>query len=244
VLPPDINASDAPYTGQGRTLRVGLMQIQGLGRQALAALLRARREGGPFVDFRDFLRRVRMASADVMLLVKAGCFDTLEGREKRPPLLWQLLADRHGCDDNGNGQLFAEPVVVPAAPAYDEGTMLSQERECLGMLLSCHPLLLHRRELARLKPVPANQIRQWAGRYVTMAGWWVTGKTVQDKDGRPMEFVSFEDTTALFDATFFPRAYERFCRQLTRHRPYLLKGKVEEEFGVATLNVEWVGFMA
>ena len=244
VLPPDINASDAPYTGQGHNLRVGLMQIQGLGRQALAMLLRARREGGPFVDFRDFLRRVRMASADVMLLVKAGCFDTLEGRERRPALLWQLLADRHACDGNGNGLLFAEPVAVPAAPAYDDETMLRQERECLGMLLSCHPLLLHRRELARLKPVPANQLRQWAGRYVTMVGWWVTGKTVQDKDGRPMEFVSFEDTTALFDVTFFPRAYARFCRQLTRHRPYLLKGKVEEEFGVATLNVEWIGFVA
>jgi error-prone DNA polymerase len=76
-----------------------------------------------------------------------------------------------------------------------------------------------------------------------MIGWWVTGKTVQDKNGRPMEFVSFEDTTAIFDATFFPKAYERFCRKLSRSRPYLLKGKVEEEFGVATLNVEWVGFL-
>jgi error-prone DNA polymerase len=76
-----------------------------------------------------------------------------------------------------------------------------------------------------------------------MVGWWVTGKTVQAKDGRPMEFVSFEDTTAIFDATFFPPAYARFCRQLSRSRPYLLKGKVEEAFGVATLTVEWVGFL-
>ena len=58
-----------------------------------------------------------------------------------------------------------------------------------------------------------------------------------------MEFVSFEDTSAIFDATFFPKVYERFCQKLTRHRPYLLKGRVEEEFGVATLNVEWVEFL-
>jgi error-prone DNA polymerase len=111
------------------------------------------------------------------------------------------------------------------------------------MLLSCHPLLLHRREIERLRPVPARRLGEWTGRYVTMIGWWVTGKTVQDKNGRPMEFVSFEDTTAIFDATFFPKAYERFCRKLSRSRPYLLKGKVEVEFGVATLNVEWVGFL-
>ena len=30
---------------------------------------------------------------------------------------------------------------------------------------------------------------------------------------------------------------------LSCSRPYLLKGKVEEEFGVTTLNVEWVGFL-
>jgi error-prone DNA polymerase len=111
------------------------------------------------------------------------------------------------------------------------------------MLLSCHPLLLHRREIARINPVPADQMNRWVGRHVTMAGWWVTGKTVQDKDGRPMEFVSFEDTTAIFDVTFFPKAYERFCRMLSRHRPYLLNGMVEEEFGVETLTVEWVGFL-
>ena len=71
----------------------------------------------------------------------------------------------------------------------------------------------------------------------------MTGKTVQDKNGRPMEFVSFEDTTAIFDVTFFPNAYARFCRQLCRHKPYILKGRVEEEFGVATINAEWVGFL-
>ncbi len=76
-----------------------------------------------------------------------------------------------------------------------------------------------------------------------MIGWWVTGKRVRDKNGRPMEFVSFEDTTAIFDATFFPAAYGRFCRKLSRLRPYVLKGRVEEEFGVATLRVEWVGFL-
>ena len=69
------------------------------------------------------------------------------------------------------------------------------------------------------------------------------GQTGQDKNGRPMEFVSFEDTTGIYDATFFPQTYARFCRKLTRQRPYLLKGKVEEEFGVATLTVEWVGFL-
>lgn len=71
----------------------------------------------------------------------------------------------------------------------------------------------------------------------------MTGKVVQAHKGQPMEFITFEDTSASYDTTFFPRAYTRFCRKLSRARPYILKGKVDEEFGVATLIVEWVGFL-
>jgi error-prone DNA polymerase len=245
VLPPDINESDYPYTGAGDSLRVGLMQLQGLGRKAVDALLKERREAGPYGSFRNFLRRVSIDTADAMLLVKGGCFDALEGRQRRPALLWELLAARRRFDRVGSGLLFDEgEAALPCPPPYDDAAVLRQEVETAGMLLSCHPLLLHRREMERAGAVRGEEMHRWAGRYVTMVGWWVTAKTVQDKDGRPMEFVSFEDTSAIFDATFFPKAYERFCRKLTRHRPYLLKGKVEMEFGVATLTVEWVDFLA
>jgi DNA-directed DNA polymerase III PolC len=242
VLPPDINASALPYSGGGREIQVGLMQIQGLAKKAVDHLLAERERNGPFAGFQDVLRRTAVDPSNVMLLVKAGCFDTLEGRDRRPALLWELLAHKNHFDSNGCGMLFEEsqpPAIAP--PAYDDKTILRQEVETLGLLLSCHPLTLHRREIARIKPVPARDLNSWVGRYVTLIGWWVTGKTVQDKNGRPMEFVTFEDTTAIYDATFFPKAYEKFCRILSRSQPYLLKGKVEMEFGVATLNVEWVG---
>ncbi|HKL26048.1 MAG TPA: DNA polymerase III subunit alpha [Desulfuromonadales bacterium] len=245
VLPPDINASIRHYTGRGREVRVGLMQVQGLNSKATAALLAERDGNGSYQNLRDFLDRVKIDAADAMLLVKAGCFDALEGLQNRPQLLWAVLERKQqNAAGEEEGRLF--PVAgrpLQTSRPYDRQTVLKQELETLGMLLSCHPLQLHRETVARLEPVRADRMRQWTGRYVTMIGWWVTGKPVQDREGRPMEFVTFEDTTALFDTTFFPRAYARFCRKLTRHRPYLLKGRIEEDFGVATLNVEWVGFL-
>ena len=243
VLPPDINHSLFHYTGQRQSVRVGLMQIQGLNRAAVTKLLSERDRAGAFKSFQDFLRRLSLDSADVKLLIKAGCFDALEGQKRRPALLWELLGhqDKPG---NETASLFDEPAqALPQPPAYEDKQVLSQEVETLGFLVSCHPLLLYRREIAQLKPVAARRMLAWRDRYITMIGWWVTAKTVQDKDGRPMEFASFEDTTGIFDATFFPQAYARFCQKLTRARPYVLKGKVEEEFGVATLTVEWVGFL-
>jgi error-prone DNA polymerase len=58
-----------------------------------------------------------------------------------------------------------------------------------------------------------------------------------------MEFASFEDTTALYETTFFPRAYERFSRMLGYHRPYLLRGRVEEDYGAISLTVEDVALL-
>jgi len=58
-----------------------------------------------------------------------------------------------------------------------------------------------------------------------------------------MEFVSFEDTTAIYETTFFPRAYERFCALLSTARPFVLRGKVDEDFGAVSLTVEQVSFL-
>jgi len=243
VLAPDINASELHYSGDNSELRVGLMQIQGLSRSAVQTLLKQRAERGSFRSFSDFQQRTPIDPNDTKLLVKAGCFDSLEGKGRRPALLWEVLG-RGQTRQAAQGSLFETLAHdLPSPEPYDDRTVLHQELETLGMLVSVHPLSLHHAQIARLKPVKACEMIDWSGRHVSMIGWWVTGKTVQDKNGRPMEFVSFEDTSGIYDATFFPGVYQRFCKKLTRHRPYLLKGKVEEEFGVTTLTVEWVGFL-
>jgi error-prone DNA polymerase len=95
----------------------------------------------------------------------------------------------------------------------------------------------------RLDFLRAKDLRAHVGKWVTTIGWLVTGKTVHTKDGDPMKFVSFEDTTGLYETVFFPKVYDRFCYMLNEMRPYILKGKVEEDFGSITLTVHWIGFL-
>ena len=80
------------------------------------------------------------------------------------------------------------------------------------------------------------------GKRVTTMGWLVTGKTVHTKDGDEMKFVSFEDTTGIYETVFFPKTYSRFCHMLNAFRPFILKGQVQETFGAVTLTVEEVDF--
>lgn len=239
ILPPDINESDYHYQGKDKEIRVGLMQIDGLTRDGAQRLLKERREGGKFDSFQGFLRRAPLNRSDTERLVKAGCFDGLEGEQRRPGLLWELLH----FQKSATPLLFEVAVELPAAPPYDAKTVLRQEVESLGFLVSRHPLTLYRDAWQRHRPIRGSQLMAYVGKWVTMVGWWISTKTVEDRYGRPMEFISFEDTTAIYDATFFPEVYARFARKLSQRRPYLIKGVVEEEFGVATLRVKWIDFL-
>jgi error-prone DNA polymerase len=244
VLPPDINRSEEAYTGKDKSLRVGLMQIQGLSRKGREAILRERGENGPFRSFADFLFRVQPAPADGRLLVRAGCLDALEPDRTRPALLWQWEEFRQSRSQAPAASLFAPPPSpLPRPPADDEPTLLRQEVETLGFLVSRHPLTLYQAMLTPLSWVPARDLRRWIGKRVTTLGWYVTGKLVETQDGEPMEFLSFEDTTAIYEATFFPETYRRFCHLIDRERPYLLEGRVEEDFGAISLTVDRVRFL-
>jgi len=91
--------------------------------------------------------------------------------------------------------------------------------------------------------VRACDLRKYVGRHIAMIGWLITGKTVLTKEGDPMKFLSFEDSTGIYETVFFPKVYHRYCHMLDASRPYVMKGRVEEDFGSINLNVGWIGFL-
>ncbi len=226
ILPPDVNASDWAYRGEGDRLRTGLMQVKTLTKDLGARIVAERTKAGPYRSFREFLDRVEPEPTQARALIRAGCCDSLAGELTRPGLLWRLYAGRRS--DTG-------PLPIPDeyAPAHK----LAHELESFGFLASRHPLTLYERQIARLKPVPATRMSGFIGRHITMVGWLVTEKPVETKDGLAMEFVTLEDVTALYDATLFPDVYRRCHQLLSPDRPYVVRGLVEEQFGVATLTV-------
>jgi error-prone DNA polymerase len=132
-----------------------------------------------------------------------------------------------------------ESLDIPPLSDFDERRKWSHERETLGFVLSVHPLKLFDAAVRALPyPVlPASELHSAVGRRVRVLGWRITAKEVLTKEGEQMEFVSFEDETAIYEAVLFPDTYRRFCQDLDRDRPYVLYGIVESEFGAENLNV-------
>ncbi len=249
VLPPDINKSGIKYTGKGRNLRVGLMQLKDVPREAKEAVIHERNQNGPFVSLADFMNRTgsRVLFQDVRHLIKAGCFDRPgDSSLGRPDLMWQALAYFNQKQENKTPTLFdqnPERVVPPRkGRPYPKDLMLKHETETLGLYLSIHPL--DRYDLVRkhIRYTPAKDLHKHVGKTVTVIGWQITGKTVRTAAGDPIKFVSFEDQTALYETVFFPKIYNRYCHMLNMARAYLIRGKVTEDFNALCITVEKIGF--
>ncbi len=255
VLPVDINESEREYTGRDRDIRVGLMQVKGLEDADIEAILEERRANGPFGSFEEFLQRTDLPPTAQEALVKAGAFDGLVGMEARPFLLWELARKWRSDQwlrnatrfrqtvlfDEASGEAMEDPSLLPPRlRPLDLNGLLRHELEVLGFLISRHPLTLYKPFLRGRRLIPAKHLHRYVGRRVQVLGWYVTGKLVRTKDDDPMEFMSFEDTTALYETTFFPATYRKYCNLFTHLTPYILTGKVEEDFGAITLTVEEV----
>lgn len=234
ILPPDLNASDWAYTGSGRTVLVGLMQIKGLREDFAREIVAERRANGPYRSLHDFLARVKPEPAQAALLIKAGCFDSLAGELTRPALLWRLFAAR----------VTQPPRHVPIPPEYSFEQRLTHELKLFGFPLSCHPLDLFKEVLARTPHVAAKDLAQHVGATVTVIGWLVTEKVISTRKGEPMEFITLEDQTGLYDATVFPNVYRRYCHLLATNHAYVITGQVEQQFSAITLTVQEIRLLA
>ncbi|MDO9119559.1 MAG: DNA polymerase III subunit alpha [Nitrospira sp.] len=234
ILPPDINASDWAYTGSGRTVRVGFMQIRSLEEDFAKRIIAERQAHGSYRSLGDWLERVKPEVAQATLLIKAGCLDSIAGELTRPALLWRLFA----------AQAAKPPGCLPIPPEYTVDRRLSHELALFGFPLSCHPLDLFQEVVARIPSIAAKDLPHHVGHQVTVIGWLVTEKIVATKQGEPMEFLTLEDHTALYDATVFPATYRRYCHLLATNHAYVVTGRVETQFSTVTLTVHDLRLLA
>lgn len=204
------------------------MQLKALREDFVTHIVANREAHGPYRSLQQFLDRLKPETAQTILLIKAGCFDSVAGELTRPALIWRLYASR--------SRTPAGYLPIPAA--YSPQRQLAHEWELFGFPLSGHPLDRFTKSVARLSHIRAQDLPRHVGATVRLLGWMVTEKIVSTKRGEPMEFVTFEDRTGLYDATFFPDTYRRYCHLLASAQAYLITGVVEEHFAAVTLTVK------
>ena len=132
---------------------------------------------------------------------------------------------------------YGARVTPPPMRDISREQKLRIEQELFGFIASIHPMDYYRKFIDDQGVLPAVELGQHTGRTVKVAGILVTTKTVMTKKDELMQFISFEDETAIFETVFFPRVFKKNALRLWNQAPYILTGRVDSEFGVISLNV-------
>jgi DNA-directed DNA polymerase III PolC len=239
ILPPDIKKGEFAYTAEGsNTIRVGLMQIKGVSGNSWEQFL-IEREKQIFFDFTDFLSRTLFREGEIETLIKCGACESFE--MNRPQLLWIAKSFTRGTSVRTQN-LFDSTIIqqtqLPHLKEYSEDEKLYWELKLMDIAVRKHPLHLYKPWNKVHDFISAKEISQHAGEIVKLIGWQVTTKPVMTSKNQAMLFVSFEDTDCIYETTFFPRAYQTYGQLFVDRGPYLVEGRVEEDHGVFTINME------
>ena len=155
ILPPDVNRGIYGFSVDNGAIRYGLSAIKSVGRPVIEALVEERENRGPYLSLKDFIQRLTgvVNKRAIENFIKAGAVDCLEGNRRQKMTVYAQIVDSIAQDKKNTvaGQMslfdFAEEDVkkdfeirMPDVGEYDKDTLLSYEKEVLGIYLSGHPL--------------------------------------------------------------------------------------------------------
>jgi DNA polymerase-3 subunit alpha len=242
VLPPDVNESDAEYTPRGRDIRFGLAAIRNVGEGVVASVKASRESKGAFTSFGNFLAKVDANVCNkktIESLIKAGAFDSLEHPRKGlmaihleaiDSVIETKRAEAIGQFDLFGGdsitQVAGVDIDIPATE-WDKSTLLTFEREMLGLYVSDHPLLGVEHVLRSHTDMTISQLLEDGPQdgMVTIGGLITGIQRKVSRQGASWAVVNVEDLEGAIEVLFFSNTYNQYALSLTEDRVVVVRGR-------------------
>ena len=232
---PCINCSDYLTTLNGRTIFMGFVHLQGLEQNFVERFLAERTAHGPFTSLEDFIYRVPFKIEQLVLLIRGDAFGFT--KKTKSELLWQAHLNKSDGKKEQPETLFQLENQHFEFPDFKTNALQNayDEMELYGFPISMTWFDLLKTNFRG--ELMACQMLNFVGRRYRMLGKLVTVKNFRTCKGDPMALATFIDATGeAFDTVHFPQVFKNYPFQ--GDGVYLLLGKVTEEFGQPSLEVE------
>ncbi len=250
VLPPDVNESGAAFKVAGEGIRYALTAISGVGVDVVLRITKERQTGGPYTDLQDFIERLVEQGINTRLVenfIKAGAFDSIGGTRKQMMCVYggimESVTKERKTSMAGQMSLFemmdgGRPALVyPASLGeFDKETLLTFEKDVLGLYVSGHPL----EEYASIwgKAINTKTTDLYLdeetgttvaedGAKVNMAGLVTDVRVKYTSRGDRMAYVLLEDLFGVAELVVFPKAYVKVAGVLEKDAKVVVKGRVQ-----------------
>ena len=251
VLPPDVNESNAEYTPRGKDIRFGLAAIRNVGEGVVASIKAARTAKGDFASFGDFLAKVdaQVCNKKTMeSLIKGGAFDSLEHPRKGLMTIHleaiDSVIETKRAEAIGQFDLFGGESMTQVAGLdieipnfeWDKSTLLTFEREMLGLYVSDHPLLgvEHILRSNTDMSISALLADESAPDGMVTLGGLITGvQRKVSRQGSSWAIVTLEDLEGAVEVLFFANTYNQYALTLIEDRVVTVRGRFERRDDVA-----------
>ena len=199
ILGPDINRSGHLFEVEGPNIRVGLTSIKGLAVKTVEKIIEERQDV-EFDSVEDFLARVHLGKAELLSLIKAGVFDSLEPRRTR-----QILRYFQGLEDM---EEVADMNPHEKAKMLVDSLGFSPEEDSLELFEGKRP------------EIRVKDLGSYAGQQVELVVRVVDAR-LKDTNGGRKYFYLFEDETGLLEGVG-----ERKCLSFGSPPVCCLRGEV------------------
>jgi DNA polymerase-3 subunit alpha len=245
VLPPDVNESNAEYTPRGKDIRFGLAAIRNVGEGVVASIKSARITKGAFTSFGDFLAKVDAQVCNkktIESLIKGGAFDSLNHPRKALMSVHleaiDSVIETKRAEAIGQFDLFGSESMTQVSGLeieipnfeWDKSTLLSFEREMLGLYVSDHPLLgvEHILRSNTDMSISALQSDESTPDGMVTLGGLITGvQRKVSRQGSSWAIVSLEDLEGAIEVLFFSNTYNQYALTLIEDRVVTVRGRFE-----------------
>jgi len=267
VLPPDVNASTAMFTPVGPDIRFGMAAVRNVGTNVVESVVAARTAKGAFTSFSDFLRKVPVNVCNkrvIESLIKAGAFDSF-GHPRRGLVLIHeqavdAIIDVKRNEAIGQDSLFgdaSEPDVSFDVPVpdgeWEKSTLLTFEREMLGLYVSDHPLLGIEHVLAAATDCSLAQLvgsaeddpertpgggqkgERGDSQVVTVGGILSGVQRKVTRQGSTWAAATLEDLEGAIEVLFFPATYQQCMSQVIDDAIVVVRGRLDRREEVPKL---------
>lgn len=238
VLLPCVNHSQHLTSVTGQDVYLGFIHIESLEQKIAFRIVQEREKNGPYSSLHDLISRAHLSLEAAILLVRINAL-RFTGRNKKE-LLWeahQLLNNKPAAQETCMFQVTPKEFHLPTL-SHCELEDAFDEMELLGFPVSITPFGLLKTEFRG--EIMAMEMLGNVGKKVRMVGNLVCTKYVRTVRGEIMQFGTFLDAeSGFFDTVHFPPSLKNY--PFKGMGMYLILGKITEEFGFASLEVEKLG---
>ena len=233
---PCVNLSRNETRITGKIIYIGFIHVQNLEQSIISLLLKERNAHGSFSSLADFIQRVPITKEQLVILIRLGAFRFTQ--ISKSELLWNahMLLNKTLPAARTRALFEAKPreFILPKLEQSVLGDAWD-EIELIGFPVSMTSFEML--QTAFRGEITAKELISFMGRRVRMMGRLVTIKYVRTVRNEIMHFGTFTDVQGeFFDTVHFPPSLKLY--PFRGDGMYLVLGKVVEEFGFPSIEVE------